>query len=260
MCWFHGGRTATGPASPFWKHGAYSKYLPTRYKHAFELSLSDPEITSVKYQLALLDSREAELLKRLDTSESGVLWAKIKEAAAQLKQVMTSGKPDLQQVIANDLVNRIDTWADNDAQWAELYQIFEMRRRLADTERKREEGLNAHLTLDEMTQIAAFLAGMLRRYITDGKTLRSASVELSEFFGLFQSQQPLIEAELVSSEVGESGERAVSDSPAVVVPPMPKDADSLNGAVMSLSEEPKRKGRATDATPKPKSRRQPRRN
>lgn len=225
ICWFHGGRTPTGPASKFWKHGAYSKHLPTRYKHAFELALTDPEITSVKYQLALLDAREAELLKRLDTEESGVLWAQIKAAGAELKRAMEKGKPEVQQAVANALVNRIDTWANSEMQWQELYQIFEMRRKLAETERRREEGLNAHLTLDEMTKIAAFLAGWMRRYVPDNAALRSASAELSQFFGLFQ---PTPQGSVIDAEV-------LSDLPAVKAPAMPKQADALNGAVMGMT-------------------------
>jgi len=235
ICYYHGGRTAIGPAHPGWKHGAYSKYLPKRYLHAFEMSLADPELSSMKYQLALLDAREQELLRRLDTNEAGVLWEIVQRAAETLETALEVGTKNVQQTLTADLLKNLKKWASNESLFGEIYKIWELRRKLAETENKREERINAHLTLDDMTKMAAFLAGMLRRYVQDQKALRAASNELSEFFGVYRA--PVIEAEVVQDD---GTVKTVRQLPTGVeeikLPPLPKNACALSGAAMALSD------------------------
>jgi len=234
VCFFHGGRTPTGPASRFWKHGAYSQHLPTRYLHAFELSLRDPELTSMKYQLALLDARETELIKRLDTSESGAAWVMVKELAVELKNALDGGHKNLLASTTVALLNAMDVGISDNAQWAELYAIMELRRKISETERKREEGLKAHMTLDEMTKVASFIAGLMRRYVPDQKALRHASLELSEFFNVFQDQ-PIIEGEVIEipAEMAKAEKMVAKAVPLAELPAKPGPYD---GAVMALDD------------------------
>lgn len=235
ICFYHGGRTPVGPASPHWKHGAYSKHLPTRYLHAFELSLSDPELSSMKYQLAMLDAREQELLRRLDTGEAGVLWELVERAAQTLEIALEKGSKNVQQTVTADLLKNLKAWVNNETQFNELYRIWELRRKLAETEGKREERLNAHFTIDDMTKMAAFLAGMLRRYMPDQKTLRAASNELSQFFGVYRA--PIIEAEVVQPDGSVEKVRSLpGGEPEIELPPLPKNAVALSGAAMALSD------------------------
>jgi hypothetical protein len=67
---------------------------------------------------------------------------------------------------------------------------FESRRRLANTERQRLEWMEAYLTVEELAIAAAYLGGMMKRYIPDTKLLRKAADELGRFFALWRPGTP----------------------------------------------------------------------
>src|SRR5215813_8022692 len=74
VCHIHGGKTPAGIAAPRFKHGRYSKYLPTRMLPSYRKALQDQSLT-IFGEIALLQARIDDLLQRVDTGESGKLWA-----------------------------------------------------------------------------------------------------------------------------------------------------------------------------------------
>src|SRR5262249_44606649 len=64
-CRVHGGATPGGFASANFKHGKYSRFLPRGLTDAYEAALRDPELLSLREDVALLESRIVELLKRI---------------------------------------------------------------------------------------------------------------------------------------------------------------------------------------------------
>lgn len=87
-CKLHGGASLSGPASPTWKHGRYSKVLgPLR--EAFIEHLAREDLLAVAPDLALLDVVSGELLARaLEGDSPGfrkdalALWRSFREAGA----------------------------------------------------------------------------------------------------------------------------------------------------------------------------------
>jgi hypothetical protein len=185
-CRFHGGTQPVGPASPHWKHGMHSRFLPTRYLASFEAALDDPELISVRNQIALLDAREMELIQQLSAGEAGYNWRAAKAALRRLgKAKARSGHPAFKT-----LAKLIDNGAADERRWTELRENAESRRRLANTERQRLEWMGAYLTVEELAIAAAFLAGIMKRYIPDTELLRKAADELGRFFSLWRPGTP----------------------------------------------------------------------
>src|SRR4051812_32142589 len=83
-CRMHGGATPRGPALPQFKHGRYSRSLPTRLAAQYEAAQSDPVLMELRDEIALNDARLADLLGRVDTGESGSLWGAAAKAHAAL--------------------------------------------------------------------------------------------------------------------------------------------------------------------------------
>jgi hypothetical protein len=75
VCRFHGGKVPRGPALPQFRHGRYSRFLPSRLAATYQTAAKDPELLSLRRELALVDARLDDLLQRVDTGESGALWA-----------------------------------------------------------------------------------------------------------------------------------------------------------------------------------------
>src|SRR5690606_3084472 len=65
-CRLHGGLTPAGASHYNFKTGRYSKVLPARLRERYEEAAADPELLALREDIALLDSRLDDLLKRVD--------------------------------------------------------------------------------------------------------------------------------------------------------------------------------------------------
>ena len=73
VCRMHGGKTPRGPASVHYKDGRHSRFLPARMFAAYKAAGLDPELMSLRQDLALLEARMIDVLQRVDTGEAGVV-------------------------------------------------------------------------------------------------------------------------------------------------------------------------------------------
>src|SRR5687768_3976371 len=78
-CKRHNGRPLVGAANPAFKTGRHSKYLPPRLQDRYQEALRDATLLSVRDEIALLDARLEDLLRRADTGEAGKIWERLKQ-------------------------------------------------------------------------------------------------------------------------------------------------------------------------------------
>src|SRR3954470_5731126 len=64
-CRMHGGKTPRGLASPLTKSGRYSRDLPTRVAARYENALADPELLSVRDDIALLQGAITDVMAEI---------------------------------------------------------------------------------------------------------------------------------------------------------------------------------------------------
>ena len=69
-CGLHGGKSLAGIASKRYKHGRYSRYLPTDLRKQYEESKHDPQLLSHEPDLRLMDLHLQTLIKQLDSTKS----------------------------------------------------------------------------------------------------------------------------------------------------------------------------------------------
>src|SRR5579872_1667541 len=70
-CRMHGGKRLTGIAHPgLTAGGRFSKYRPARLADHYETARRDPELLSLRENIALLDSRLADVLQQASNRES----------------------------------------------------------------------------------------------------------------------------------------------------------------------------------------------
>jgi hypothetical protein len=109
LCYMHGGATPSGMALPQTTTGRYSKHLPTRMGERYQQALADSELLAMREEVAVIDARLADVLGRVDTGESGHVWAtlgkawrayrtgppeKRMEAEAQISDLILTGTSD----------------------------------------------------------------------------------------------------------------------------------------------------------------------
>jgi hypothetical protein len=107
-CRLHGGKSPRGLASPLTKTGRYSRDLPTRVAARYESALADPELLSVRDDIALLQGsiqqvmaeiREAEarpdfdailgMVERISDGWRGWDWTRMSSELEALKDAIT---------------------------------------------------------------------------------------------------------------------------------------------------------------------------
>lgn len=64
VCRMHGGATPRGVDHPSWRGKGYSKDLPTQLRDRFAASVDDPDLSSCRNELALIDARLGELFEK----------------------------------------------------------------------------------------------------------------------------------------------------------------------------------------------------
>lgn len=149
-CRLHGGASHPGgPDHPAYRHGRLSKYqLPDRLSERVERALADPELLSLRQQIAVMDGRLAELLSQVNEMAPAETWGRLHaamesfdngdgEAIDTIRSLIESGNQDV-------LV------------WKGIESATEQLRKLIESERR------AEIEADTMMSVTSVLSAMTR--------------------------------------------------------------------------------------------------
>jgi hypothetical protein len=182
-CRLHGGKTLVGTACAHYRSGRYSEYVPEQLRAHYERAEADAELLSLRGEVALTDARLTELLSRVQTGESGALWADLKKAYREF-QAAKHGKDVTRMQIALMRVEYLIDGAvqDHDA-WTEIGDLIEQRRKLTESEFKRMVALGEMMTKAEALALVHRLIDILTVHIPDKKILSAIIVDMQQFTG-----------------------------------------------------------------------------
>lgn len=171
VCYHHGGATPRGPDNANWKHGRNRRHkvLPPRMVEAYEASLKDPELLSLREEISLVDARITDLLKRIDTGESGRLWGLLSDAYDKLREHRND--PAKGAYWLNEIGALIHRGVGDYAAWGELSNKLEQRRRLVESESKRMKDMQAMISAEETMALMGEIYVILQTHITDSVIL-----------------------------------------------------------------------------------------
>ncbi len=159
VCVVHGGKTPRGVASAALKHGRYSRSLPTRLVARYEEAQQDERLLELQDEIALIDARLSEVLGRVNTGESGRIWAALLAA----KRDYHKAKNGVDKFAAlSALLDLIDEGAADEAAWLDVRSLIEQRRRLVESERKRTVELQQNLNVERALLLLGAAAKELR--------------------------------------------------------------------------------------------------
>lgn len=170
-CRMHGGNTPAGIASPLWKHGRTSRYLPTRLQESYEASISDKELLTLRHEIAVIDARINDLFQRVDIGESGKLWLKSKEVLLDLRKALATQDTRKTTEALIELDGLIRQGSSDYAAWDEVQTAIELRRRLVETERKRLMDMQAMISSEQATSLIHALSLAVKENVVDSITL-----------------------------------------------------------------------------------------
>jgi len=166
-CRFHGGATPPSARAAFRNYRGAD--LPDRLGEAFLRALEDPELTSLAQELALVDARAVELVEQLPTGETGAAWDAVHGALAEARAALDADPPraDRARAALERAAGPAQAAQQERALWGELYEALEARRRLADTERRREADLEAALTAKQAAQLVGAIVAAVAEIVRD---------------------------------------------------------------------------------------------
>jgi hypothetical protein len=177
-CRLHGGKTPVGPACVHFRSGRYSAYVPERLRERYEQAEDDAELLSLRGEIALTDARLVDLLSRMDSGESGQRWADLKKAYRELTMAKRAQDDSRIHAALARMDSIIGHAVDDREAWAEIGELIEQRRRLAESEQKRLVTLQQMMTAEQAMALMHRVVDIVTRHVTDRQALSAIGVEM----------------------------------------------------------------------------------
>ena len=168
-CRYHGGNVkgkTLGMRSGQFKHGKYSKLLPKKLSETYERGLQDPRLLELREEIALIDARLAEITERLGTGESDKTWFDLREVWKDFLTAIKQGNATEQNILL-PYINKLVTQGASDAAiWAEMSKLVEQRRRLSESEQKRQQVAQQMIAVESVMILMSATITALKESVT----------------------------------------------------------------------------------------------
>lgn len=183
-CRHHGGNSLKGRDSGTFKTGKYSKVLPDNVGARYEEVRDDEHLTDLREEIALIETRVHEVLKALDAKDSAELWSQIEEHFEKFQAANRKGETEEMAEQLRHLEHLIEEGAEQRSKWREIGELVDMKRRLVDSERRREKALQAYVPMEDFVMSMHTVDDILRRHVDDPETMREIARDLRNTFDL----------------------------------------------------------------------------
>lgn len=178
VCLAHGGRTPVGVAASSFKHGRYSKHVPAELLDRYHDGTNDPELLSLRDDIAILDAHMTDIILRLDR-ESVPPWRRIRQSREALEAARSRGNTEEESRARAALETATAAERADEANWREIIDLIGERRTLVESERRRMVMLRQYITAEQAMTFSTAVVEAVRRHVTDPKALRAISQELA---------------------------------------------------------------------------------
>lgn len=178
-CHYHGGASLVGIAHPNFKTGRYSKHLPTRLAARYAEALSDPQLMELRDEIALVGTRQGELMTYLDSGLSLQHWRDAQAAHSEMLAAIRDKDGHAMQMALAALGNALAAGMGDYDTWREIVELTEQRRKLVDSEQKRLAVAQQMLSVEQAMALAARLVESVRKHVSDPFTLAAIAAELT---------------------------------------------------------------------------------
>ena len=170
-CNQHGGNSLSGPASPSFKHGRYSKALPKGLAARFEASLADPKLLELRAELALVDSRIEEVLGQVHSPAAVERWPAARAAYDRMRAAFAEKRPQDAARALEALGAVLATGDAGVALWEQLGTFIDRRARLVRAESDRLKSEHQMISVDRCWALIMALSQSVRTHVSDRTVL-----------------------------------------------------------------------------------------
>lgn len=189
VCRYHGGLTPGGSASPHFKHGRYSKYLPAELMGKFNEARRDPDLLSLRDEISLNDVLILSLVEKLPSGGARQSWTDLQSAWKELiaaQRRLSNARDDAErssaQHIVGNVLQRMNTIIEDGAGeakvWNDIIVSIDNRRKLAQTEARRLADMEQYITSEKAIALVYAILDIIRRNVPDKGALSSIATEV----------------------------------------------------------------------------------
>ena len=196
-CALHGGKSLAGPANGNWKHGMYSTVLPGALGAHYATARQNPALVALTEQIALVDAKVFELFEQVQQGESPAAWTQVLELAAAQQAALeafatarrSANGPAMSQALhaLTEAVTTLGTVARQGAEqgkaWGVISDQLHLRRRLVDSEVRRQKAAHDTLTQDRALAMLAYIAQSVARHVTDPTAKQAVVDDMRKLIG-----------------------------------------------------------------------------
>lgn len=188
-CKLHGGATLRGAAHGNFKHGFYSKAMPSRLRGDFDALLNDPKQLEGRAELAILQVRLQELVARLETGESAGAWEKARAAFDKVRQAEEDDNDEVRANALEELGDLLREGTTRERAWNDATELIERVSKVGERESKRQAREQQSATAEQVRALVASMTNAVLLYVTDATT-RQKIAEHVQRFGILQPASP----------------------------------------------------------------------
>lgn len=189
-CPRHGGKSLSGPEHHWFKNGKYSQVLRRDLLFDYVASLESETLYSQDDELAIYDARLKQLQRQINKSRewdlmlhdlqtlSSELWIVVNQAQEEESEGLDDETKARLRDIQASLNQMMLEIVQEKRQWEEFYFVTEARRKLIESERKRELDSQRMMTEQQAQVLLSVLINAVRKHVPEPHVRDAIAAEL----------------------------------------------------------------------------------
>lgn len=168
-CRLHGGLSPIGANSPHFKHGRYSKHLPSQLLEKYKDAQKDKDLLNLREEIYLVDIRLKTLVEGLPDGGITHSWDDLKFLWSQFVAAYDNGDILNTKSLMKKISNMIETGSNENKTWSGIFSTVERRRRLVASESKRLTDMQQIITAERAMALIYAMLDIVRSQIVKYK-------------------------------------------------------------------------------------------
>ena len=178
VCYYHGGRSLAGIASPVLKTGRYSKYLPAQLSDRYQEAIADPDILSLNEDVALLRSLVFKHLSDMAVGDTHPSWKLAYAALQKLKKAIATGKAEDLITAMQELEGIVSPNYRAAIAEGKVADYVDQLGRIADKERRLLIDRQQFITVERMMLMVTAIAAIVKQHVDDRYILSAIQTDI----------------------------------------------------------------------------------
>jgi hypothetical protein len=143
----------------------------------YEAAAGDPELLALRDDIAVMETRIAELLARVDSGEASAAWRSLESAWGAVERARRD--PAALAGALAELGAIIRRGVSDYAAWDDVQRAMDAKRKLTEAEQKRLVAMRQMVTAEEAMVFVAAVQSSVRRHVTDQGALRAIADDVA---------------------------------------------------------------------------------